>query len=273
MARALVAGVQRDLDVAGGHGAAVGGEHFHVGGLELGDGLARVFGVVGVLPGGRGHRLVQHVELEALEAKAVGEGDAVALVDRAAHALGHGADLGRGGNLRAQASAHRQALQFVDTRHGGLGLADAAVGHKEDVVLAAHRRGGEDQAVRFVDAGLAWDLHVDLGTGRRRGFAHGQQANLLDLVDTGLGRLGFGDSDGGDRWRSGQGDTGDRFARQRAHEFNAVTLVATAGYAHIGGTTHHAQAAQGRAHGDQDFGVGHESAYVGVFDAHAVAKA
>ena len=273
MALAFVAGVQRDLNVAGHHSAAVGGEHLHVRGFELGNGFARVCGVVGVLPGGRRHRLVHHVELEALEAKGVGEGDAVALVDRAAQALGHRADLGRRSRAGVQVAADRQALQLVDTGHRGLGLADAAVGHKEHVVLAAHRRGGEDQAVRLVHAGLARGLHLDLGAGRRGRLAHSHQANLLDLVDTGLGRLGLGDGDGGGRGGGNDGDTADRLACQRAHELDAVAFVTAARHAHVGGAAHHAQAAQGRAHGSQDLSVGHESAYVGVLDARAIAKA
>ena len=95
VARACVAGVQHDLDVAGGYSAAVCGKHLHISGFKLGDGFARVFGVVGVLPAGRGHWFVQHIELEALEAEGVGESDAVALVDRAAQPLGQCADIGR----------------------------------------------------------------------------------------------------------------------------------------------------------------------------------
>ena len=84
VARAFVAGVERDLNVAGSHRASAGGEHLLVRGFELGYGLGRVFGVAGVLPGGGGHRLVEQVELEALEAEGVGEGDAVALIGGAA---------------------------------------------------------------------------------------------------------------------------------------------------------------------------------------------
>ena len=152
-------------------------------------------------------------------------------------------------------------------------MADAAVGHKEHVVLAAHRRGGEDEAVRFIDTGLAWDFHLNLGAGRRWRLAHGHQANLLDLVDTGLGRLGLGDGDGGGSGGGNDGHTVDCLALQRAHELNAVALVAAAGHAHVGGAVHHAQAAQSRAHGGQELCVGHEGAYHGILCAHAIAKA
>ena len=187
--------------------------------------------------------------------------------------MGQGVDLGRGAGAGAELAVDAQPLQLVAASHRRLGLADAAVGHKEDVVLAAHRGGGEDQAVGLVDARLARGLHLDLGANRGGGFAYGHQANLLDFIDAGLGRLGLGHGDGGGRGRGGNHNAIDRLARQRAHELNAVALVAAAGHAHIGAAADHAQAAQSGPQGGNELALGHEGADLDVLGACAVAEA
>ena len=156
MAIAAVSAVKRDLNVAGRHSTAIGGKHFYIGSLELGDGFGWVFGVVGVLPGRGGHRVIEHIELEALKTKSVGEGDAVALVDRGARSINQCGDhAGRGSIGGLKIAADGQTLEFIDSDHSGLCLTDAAVGHKKHVVLATNRWCGEDESIGFVNCCLA----------------------------------------------------------------------------------------------------------------------
>ncbi len=193
---ATVAAVERDADVVGRHGASIGAEHLDIGVLQLGDGARRVFGMVGVFPGGRGDRVVHLVELEALHAEAFGEGDAVAFVGASHRAVADGAHLGAGAGLGLQGAIEGQALQLADAGHTGLGLGDGAVGDEIDAVTARRLWGGEHQRVGFVDGRLSRTDRLHRCAHRRRGLAHGLQPHLFDLVDTGVGHLGLGDRDG-----------------------------------------------------------------------------
>ena len=65
---------------------------------------------------------------------------------------------------------------------------DHAVGHKEDVVAAGHRGGGEDDVVDLGQPGLAGLRGADVHADWRGLFAQGAQRELLDLGAASLGR-------------------------------------------------------------------------------------
>ena len=188
----LVFAIKRDRDVRARDALAlVAVEQRRIGALELADGIGRVFGVVAVSPGRRQDRVVHKVELEALVAKLLAEGDLVAFVDqRATSAFGYGAHAGRGCTGRGRGiTRDAQALHFAHTRHTGCALCNQAVSDQEDAVVARCARRRKDDFVAFVDAGQTLALRAHGDGDRRRCIAQRLQRDLLDFVDPGVGRL------------------------------------------------------------------------------------
>ena len=190
---------------------------------------------------GGGHRAVAPVNRAHLLGRAVHQAQLVLLNDffglkedavgcRAACPTGlHLADHGSGRRGHGGGVAHqRETLQLALPCHGGVLQLDHAVGHKEDVVAAGHRGGGEDDVVDLGQPSLTGLRRADVHADWCGLFAQGAQRELLDLGAAGLGRLQganggvHGCGLGRDR------DVRDRHACQRCHKLDDKTVIAVA---------------------------------------------
>ena len=268
-----------DGDVVNSNGfTLVAVKQFFVGEFEFADGFGHRVGVlcralsVVVVVNHRQAAVIHKVQLEALEAKAVGEGDLVGFVEgaRRAAALGGGAHTGAvAASGLCGVTGDAQALQFAHALAGLGGLLYQAVCDQEYAVGATGGRGGEDDFVAFVDRSLTLGEGAGGRAHRRGGFAQGFEDDLLDFIGTSVGCAG-GTEAAGDRGLGGTGrDTGDVLSGELANEFNRVAVIAVAADLHVS-ATHTVQAFQCALQGCDQFVVGQclgnaDSGAVGAF--------